>query len=172
MSEVRLRAVELEDVDLLYEWENDLALFHYGNPSAPFSRYQLQRFIELSTGDLYVDLQLRLIIDVVTNGNRLCVGIIDAFEFDPHNLRAGVGIMINNCYRGKGYASLALKQFVEYLFSQWGLHQVIATVAVTNAASIGLFANSGFQMIGVKKDWIKIGFDFVDVVDYQLIKCR
>ena len=33
---IRLRALEIEDLDMLYLWENDTSLWHYGNNIAPF----------------------------------------------------------------------------------------------------------------------------------------
>ncbi|WP_087262440.1 GNAT family N-acetyltransferase [Alistipes sp. An66] len=63
---VRLRAVEPEDAELLYEWENDPAVWAVSGTTEPFSREQIQRFIErqASGGDLLRTGQLRLMIEV------------------------------------------------------------------------------------------------------------
>lgn len=63
---VRLRAVEPEDAELLYEWENDPAVWAVSGTTEPFSREQIQRFIERQTsgGDLLRTGQLRLMIEV------------------------------------------------------------------------------------------------------------
>lgn len=42
---VRLRALEPEDLELLYRWENDPELWEVGNTLAPYSRYILKEYI-------------------------------------------------------------------------------------------------------------------------------
>ncbi|MEZ4999417.1 MAG: GNAT family protein [Bacteroidales bacterium] len=60
------------------------------------------------------------------------VGTIDLFEFDPHHLRAGIGILIaEQSDRRKGYASMALEALVDYCFSHLKLHQVYCTLQLT-----------------------------------------
>ena len=38
---VRLRALEPEDIDVLYKWENDTRIWKMSNTVAPFSKYVL-----------------------------------------------------------------------------------------------------------------------------------
>lgn len=62
---IRLRAVEPQDAEVLYAWENDLAVWAVSNSTEPFSREQIERFIErqLQGGDLFRTGQLRLMIE-------------------------------------------------------------------------------------------------------------
>ena len=59
---VSLRALEPEDVDFLYELENDKALWEISETQAPFSRYLLREFISNAHLDIYQTKQLRLVI--------------------------------------------------------------------------------------------------------------
>ena len=61
-KQIELRAVEPEDLDALYRWENDSSLWIYGSTVSPFSRYLLKQYIENYTADITRDKQLRLII--------------------------------------------------------------------------------------------------------------
>lgn len=65
-SLTRLRAVEPADVELLYTWENDPAVWAVSGTTEPFSREQIERFIsrQLEGGDLLRTGQLRLMIEV------------------------------------------------------------------------------------------------------------
>ena len=85
---VRLRALEPEDVDILYRWENDIDVWKVSNTIAPFSKYILRQFIENQKYDIYETKQLRLIIEALETQKP--VGTIDLFDIDPYNLRAGV----------------------------------------------------------------------------------
>ena len=45
-NECVLRALEPNDLDLLYDIENDKSLWKYSNTSSPFSKHSLKKFIE------------------------------------------------------------------------------------------------------------------------------
>ncbi|WP_418992665.1 GNAT family N-acetyltransferase [Alistipes sp.] len=148
---VRLRALEPEDLDLLYDWENDPSVWEVSGTLAPFSRNLLSKFIEQQQFDIYQTRQLRLVIE---NDGQRAVGLVDLFEFDPHNRRAGVGILVHDpSERGKGYASDALEVLVEYARTTLRLHQLWCNVGVENQASRALFRSAGFREVGVKKAW-------------------
>ena len=63
---VSLRAVEPRDVERLYEWENDVRLWAVSGTTEPFSRAQIEQFVErqMEGADLLRTGQLRLMIDV------------------------------------------------------------------------------------------------------------
>ena len=60
---ISLRALEPEDLDLLYRIENDDALWGVGITNVPYSRFLLHEFLSSSTGDIYTDKQVRLVIE-------------------------------------------------------------------------------------------------------------
>ena len=89
---VRLRALEPDDVDILYKWENDTNVWKVSNTIVPFSRHILRQFIDSQKYDIFETRQLRLIIEAVDTGK--AVGTIDLFDIDPYNRRAGIGVLI------------------------------------------------------------------------------
>ena len=60
---VNLRAMEPEDLDLLYTIENNRELWNVGTTNVPYSRYALHNYIASSSSDIYVDRQVRLMIE-------------------------------------------------------------------------------------------------------------
>ena len=80
-QDINLRAVEPEDLELLYTWENDNKYWVISNTVTPFSRYTLKRYIENSHKNIYVNGQLRLMIDHIKS--ETTIGTIDIFDFDP-----------------------------------------------------------------------------------------
>ena len=107
---IRLRALEPEDVNILYRWENDTETWKVSNTIAPFSKHVLRKFIAEQQRDIYETRQLRLIIESKADGKP--VGAIDLFDLDPYNCRAGVGILIyDKNDQGQGYASHAVSLF-------------------------------------------------------------
>ncbi len=162
-----LRALEPEDVDLLYKWENDMKIWVVSNTLTPFSKYQLKQYIENSKRSLYQLKQLRLIIEVKNEQSSFPVGMIDLFDFDPYHSRGGVGIVINSSFQKMGYAKKALSLFTEYCFGYLGLKQLYANILVDNKASLSLFESLGFELSGKKREWHKTSNGFIDELFYQ-----
>lgn len=171
--EIRLRALEPSDLDILYKWENDPEVWKVSHTLTPYSKYILQKYIENSHYDIYQTRQLRLMIDLIESEGKdpVTIGTIDLFDFDPYNNRAGVGILIGDkSHRKKGYATAALKQFLDYAFNTLQLHQVYCNIAEGNEDSLKLFQNLGFEIVGVKKEWLKRQSDYEDEYTLQLLR--
>ncbi len=169
---IELRALEPSDVELLYKWENDQHIWRVSNTIVPFSKYILNKYIENSHLDIYQTRQLRLMIELHGQGpdNRVPIGTVDLFDFDPYHNRAGIGILIaDEKYRGKGYASMALTTLLDYTFNTLQLHQVYCNVLMENQPSLTLFKNHGFEIIGNKKEWIKTPKMYLDEYILQCI---
>lgn len=149
---VRLRALEPEDLDLLYKMENDRDLWEVGTTNVPYSRYALHNYIANCSCDIYVDRQLRMIAENVAHET---VGIVDLVNFNPQHGRAEVGIVILKRYREQGYAWSALSQLIDYARNILNLHQLYAIVCQDNTASVYLFQSLGFQRQMELKDWLR-----------------
>ncbi len=167
---IKLRAVEPEDADLLYEWENDEKLWSVSNTLQPFSKNLIKSYIATEHLNLFQTKQQRFMIDL--QRDKTTVGMIDMFEIDAFHRRAGVGIMIHEKYRSKGFAADALDVLVEYAFQLLNLRQLYCSISVNNDKSIGLFEKAGFVKTGVKKDWLFDGEEFEDVFFLQKLKGR
>jgi len=168
-EKIKLRALEPEDVDLLQKWENNTTLWHLSNTYAPFSKYILRKYIENSHQDIFEAKQLRLIIDI-NKAPYKSIGAIDLFDFDPFNLRAGLGILINDVEdRAKTYGSESLKLIIDYAFNCLKLHQLYCNISIENLTSIKLFEKQGFVKSGEKKDWINKGGEWENEAIFQLI---
>ena len=150
---IRLRALEPEDLDLLYQWENDGLFWSAGNTLTPYSRFILRQYMESQAEDLYVSKQLRLMI--VLKKEQEIVGTLDMFDFDPYHNRAGIGILIDPDYQSKGLGSQALGLFIQYAFRFLKLKQLYCHVAEDNVNSLALFQKQGFQISGKLHSWLK-----------------
>ena len=167
-NEISLRALEPEDLELLYGWENNVSYWTISNTIVPFSRYTLKRYLEDSHKSIYETGQVRLMIDHIADN--ATIGTIDIFDFDPFHKRAGVGILIaNEQYRRKGYATMALKCLIDYCFSTLMLHQLHCGILSNNGESIDLFKKVGFIQSGIKKEWIRSSDGYMDEYIFQMI---
>lgn len=165
---INLRALEPEDLDFLYQIENETAFWEVSNTQTPFSKYILKHYLENTHLDIFEAKQLRLLIEHQTEKHP--IGMIDLFDFDPKNKRAGVGILIHPNYQNKKFATEALSILIAYAFHHLDLHQLYANITLDNTKSIALFEKLQFKKSGVKKDWTFCNGKFKDEILYQLIK--
>ena len=163
---VRLRAMEPEDLDLLYRIENDVQLWHVGSSNVPYSRYILYNYIATSTGDIYTDRQVRLMIE---NEEGIVVGIVDLVNFDPSNRRAELGLIIEEPYRHAGYAQSTMAQISDYAVNILHLHQLFATIDVTNEPCLQLFRKLGYIESARLKEWLFDGKNYHDAIVMQIV---
>jgi diamine N-acetyltransferase len=164
---ILLRALEPEDLEFLYQIENNPEFWEVSHTQTPFSKYILKQYLENSYQDIYESKQLRLMIVDKINGQSM--GMIDLFDFNPQHKRAGIGIVVDQIYQEKGIAFDALKTLIYYCFSSLQLHQLYANISSDNKKSIRLFEKSGFQLVGEKKDWLMINQQFKNELLFQLI---
>ena len=142
---IRLRALEPEDLELLYRWENNPDLWELGNTMSPYSRYILKEYIRESHRDIFDTRQLRLMIELRSTG--AAIGTVDLYDFEPHHRRAGIGILVDPLYQGNGFASEAMHVLMEYAFTR-----------------------CGFVLSGIMKDWVLTEKGYSDVLVMQKVR--
>ena len=148
---IYLRALEHEDLEIIHAIENDESVWEISNTQTPYSKFLIKQYLEHSQKDIFEVKQLRL---VISNYNEDALGLIDLFDFDFKNGRAGVGILVKDeADRKKGYGSEALQLLIKYSFTHLGLHQLYCNISEENETSIQLFKAQGFKKVGLKKEW-------------------
>jgi diamine N-acetyltransferase len=165
---IRLRAIEPEDLEILYEWENNESYWTVSNTITPFSKYTIKLYLENSHKSIYETGQIRLMIDLIAE--KTTIGTVDIFDFEHFHRRAGVGILIADpAHRRKGYASMTLKCLSDYCFNILQLHQLYCNILSNNRESIDLFRKNGFVEAGLKKEWIRTTEGYQDEYLFQLL---
>ncbi len=162
-----LRALEPEDLDSLYKWENDTSVWVDGVTHSAFSRYALKQYISHSQSDIYDDKCMRYIIEL--KENHCPAGCIDLYDFDIHNRKIGVAILVDPECQRNNVAKQSIELILEYVFSFLQLKQVYAFVSVNNTPSIALFRSCGFAETACLKQWVKAIDGYSDVCVFQKI---
>ena len=163
---IKLRALEPEDLDLFYQWENDSTIWKISQTYTPFSKHILSRYLENAHQDIFTAKQLRLMIEK----DGVSIGTIELFDFEPIHMRAGLGIwIVQESDRRKGYAKEALILMIEYAFFKLQLNQLYCNISASNQPSINLFSSLDFMLIGAKKKWNKSPNGWEDELMFQLL---
>lgn len=161
MSLCNLRKLEPTDLPFLYQWENDAAAWADGDTHNPLSQQDLRAYIESTTGDIYRDGQLRLIIE---HGGQTA-GCIDLFDFDPRNRKAAMGLYIAPEHRGKSIARAAVEALEQYAFHHLALRQLYAIISSHNTICSHLYESLGYEASARLRAWTLEG----DAVVWQKI---
>lgn len=164
---MHLRALEPDDLEFLYELENDPDIWGVSDTLVPVSRHALRAYLEHASADFYVVRQLRLVVTTEING--AAVGVVDLFDYDPLHQRAGVGITIRASERRHGYARQALEMLQTHARQVLRLHQIYATVGVDNLPSMKLFRAAGFRRVGTRQAWLRTASGWADAVEWQCL---
>ena len=154
---VHLRKIEPSDLPFLYQWENDASVWADGSNHNPLSQQDLRAYIESTTGDIYRDGQLRLIIEEANSQQptaKVTCGCIDLFDFDPRNRRAALGLYIAPEFRGKGVGKQALQALEQYAFGHLNLRVLYAVIATNNIPCSALYRDAGYMPSSPLKGWI------------------
>ena len=167
-SLIRLRAVEPEDLERLYIWENNTQLWAVGNTRNPYSRFMLKQYILNSEKDIYETLQLRLMIANIAT--KETVGTVDLFDFDIHHSRIALGLYVDTQFQGNGYAKSALNLVEKYVFNFLQINQLYCHISEKNTASRNLFENEKYESNGLLKNWIKSPDGFENIIVFQRFK--
>lgn len=146
---IRLRKIEPTDIPYLYQWENDARMWADSNTHNPLSQADLREYVASSTGDIYRDGQLRLMID--EDGSTM--GCIDLFDFDPRNRKAAIGMYIAPHARGRGIGTKAVKLIEEYAFGFLKLRMLYAIIATKNTACSTIYKKEGYEPSSILKAW-------------------
>ncbi|KAA6351342.1 Spermidine N(1)-acetyltransferase [termite gut metagenome] len=166
-NRIRLRAPELKDLDRMYETENDTSFWECGCVTSPYSGFALKQYIENTQNDLFMEKQMRLIIERKVDSQ--AVGIIDLYDFVPLHSHAAVGIVVFSSFRKEGYATGALKLLCDYVYRFLHLKQLYAYTAVDNQACLRLFSSCSFVECGRLKGWLHSEEGYKDVAMVQRI---
>ena len=154
-----MRKIEPSDLPFLYQWENDATMWADSDTHNPLSRHDLHQYIENTTGDIYRDGQLRLIIEdsqLSTLNSQLStkiVGCIDLFDFDARNRKAAIGMYIAPDARGKGVGKQAVQLLLDYAFNFLHLRMVYAIISVNNVACSRLYEQMDFLPSSPLRTW-------------------
>lgn len=165
-NDISLRTAEPYDAQCIHKWENDRNIWRVSETLAPYSLHQIEQFL-LNNNDLTSEKQLRLIIELSTD--KTPIGCIDIYDYDIFNERAGIGILIDENFRHKGYARQAIEILTDYCFNILILKQLYILIITDNIDSIKLFESLGFEKCGHRKQWLKTPTGFMDQFEYQLI---
>ena len=151
---IRLRPVEPDDGDFMWNVESDSTQWVQNSLVAPFSRENLRAYALNYEADPFLAEQLRLII---TDRGENRIGIVDLYNLSSQHRTSMVGIYILPAYRKQSLAGKALALLEQYARHILNLRQLGAKIVDGNEISMNLFLKAGYVWSGTLKNWILSG---------------
>ena len=164
-DKIYFRTLTNDDVSLMMAWENNPENWKISSTIAPYSREQIEEFVNLNQ-DIFIHSQLRLII-CLTETNDV-IGNIDLFDFEPEHKRIGVGILIDENYRNKGLANQSIELIEEYCKIILDIKNLFCNILTDNIKSISLFEKNEFKRVCIKPNWHQYKGEWFD--EYLYLK--
>ena len=179
---VYLRALELEDYLITYEWRKDEEIYHIllnfldmyseeiqnmvGGPKFFISKEKERQWILNTIQD-----QNRMVLGICLKENDQLIGTVNIQDIDWVNRSAHVPILIGNkSYWGGGYASEARILALKFAFYERGIHRIWALVLEDNIPSLKLHERMGYVKEGLLRDSVYKNGRFQNQVYMGLLK--
>ena len=164
---IYLRALEPEDLELLYTIENDPALWAVNTNPEPYSRFSLRKYIAEHPNDIFQTGTQRLII--CKKSDDTAIGIVDLFDFSPLHNRAEVAIALLANEQDKGLGTAALKTLAEHARKKLHIRMLYAYISDrNNPKSKKCFLSAGYQQKAILPAWHYNGEEYEDVSFFQI----
>jgi RimJ/RimL family protein N-acetyltransferase len=148
-EKVRLRALEMEDLDIILKFFNTLELRQYLSSQIPMSRQAERQWLERSTTmDPWRDGGMTLAVEDKKTGEFL--GTVSVFDISKQHKRAEFGIALHNPENlGKGYGTDTTRVMLWIAFQILGLNSVYLITMDNNKRAQRAYEKAGFKSAGV-----------------------
>jgi len=146
---VRLRALEMEDLDIILKHWNNFEMRRFLAGAIPMSRNAERQWLEQATTmDPWKDGELVLAIE--DKKANAFLGTVSFFHILKQHRRAEFGIAIHNPENfGKGFGTDATKVMLWVGFHVLGLNSIVLETLDINERAQKAYEKAGFKRIGV-----------------------
>jgi RimJ/RimL family protein N-acetyltransferase len=169
-EKVRLRALEMEDLDDIMKHWNNLEMRQYLNSQIPMSRQTERQWLERSTTmDPWKDGGMTLAIEDKRTGEFL--GTVSLFDISKQHKRAEFGIAIHNPENlGRGYGTDVTRVMLWIAFQILGLNSVYLITLDINERAQRAYEKTGFKKAGVFRQAAYLKGKFNDFIIMDILK--
>ncbi len=101
------------------------------------------------------------------------IGMAHIKNFDRFVKKCEISYFIDRDHLNRGYATRAIREMIQYIFSKTDVEKVYCRIDPGNKASIRVAEKSGFQLEGqLKKEFRTGDGDIIDILYYGIFKTK
>jgi RimJ/RimL family protein N-acetyltransferase len=164
-----LRPIRLDDAEAVFTYRSDLITNQYQG-WIPKTIHDVYDFIEkrvTSTIDV-VNTWYQLVITRKKDGE--LIGDIGIHFLDSDKKQVEIGYTLDKNQHGKGYATEAVTEIINYLFNELNKRRIITSMDPRNIKSIKLVERLGFRKEAHFKESIFMNGEWADDFVYAILK--
>jgi RimJ/RimL family protein N-acetyltransferase len=167
---VKLRALEMEDLDIIMKHWNNLELRQYLHSQTPMSKHAERKWLErVTTQDPWRDGEIVLAIEDKKSGEFL--GTVSLFDISKQHQKAEFGIAIHNPDNlGKGYGTDSTRVILWMAFHILGLNSVYLITMGGNKRAQKAYEYAGFKRAGMFRQGAYVKGEFHDFIIMDILK--
>lgn len=148
--DINLRWFNKKDIGKKVEWINNDKVNRFLHYDLPLDKDRTLNWYNKRINDSN---RCDFTIEVIDNDTNIPVGLIGLINIDRSNKKAEFYITIGETnYWGKGIASKAAYDFIDYSFKKYDLNKIYLYTEEKNKSAQRLFENIGFKQEGLLKD--------------------
>ncbi len=169
-EKVKLRALEMDDLNIILKHWNNLELRQYLDNQIPMSRNAERNWLENATvQNPWRDGRMTLAIENKKTGEFL--GTASLFDISKQHKRAEFGIAIHNQENlGKGFGSDTTRVMLWISFHILGLNSIYLITLRNNERAQKAYENAGFKQAGVFRNAAYVNGAFQDFIIMDILK--
>lgn len=163
---VKLRAIELEDLKQLQIWANDpdlqymLGGWHF--PTSMNDQETWYKSLSCNSNNQRF---------IIMNESNIIIGMANLVNINYKDGNAEHGLLLDKNYQGKGYGYSVVKAIMNYAFNELRLNRLETTIIANNQQSLNLFINKcGWRKEGTLKNWYFRKGEFIDKIFLGILK--
>ena len=139
--EMRLRALERDDLPFVHGLSNDSGIMSYWFEEPYEALVELQQIYDRHVHD---NRERRFVVDCA--GER--AGLVELVEIDYIHRNAEFQIIVHPGFQGRGLAARATAAALDYAFGVLNLHKIYLVVDVENPRAVRVYEKTGFTVEG------------------------
>lgn len=168
-NRLHIRPVNTTDSKAIFEYRSDSETNRYLS-LIPENVDDVTDFIAKTSSEINIPGTWFQFVIIEGDSNALIGDIgIHFLETDSENRQVEIVYTLHKNYRGKGYATEALTEIINYLTNSLNKHRIIASIDPTNLASIRLMERLGFRKEAHFKKSLFFHGEWVDDLIYAIL---
>lgn len=161
---IRLRAIEREDIPCFLRWMNDPEVTQFLLISSPLSKAMEEKWFERQQ-EIPPQQGQVLAIEVFENGGWVHIGNTGLHDVDAVSRNAEFGIVIGEKdYWNRGYGRKAANLTLQHGFDNLNLHRIYLYVYETNPRGYSCYEAAGFKKEGVLREAVYKNGTYLDLI--------
>ena len=157
--------------DVLQFYLNDKELFEkYETDRSPnfYTESHQHNILQVEYGLALKLQQIRFYVFLKEDTDNI-IGTVSLYDISKTYSKADIGYKFSSAHHHKGYATEAVEKIIDIAFTELNLHRICAHVLESNAPSLRLLTNLGFEKEGLCRDYLCLNGVWTDHLQYSLI---